>query len=85
MDVLAMPMAWLLSSKEDEASNPGSGSLKPSVENLNYWAWRLEGIGGSKEEQGQKPPPPHSNDEDEGEEGEVIFIAANRIGTEESE
>lgn len=61
-------MAWLLSSEEVQNSDELEGQ-KPSVETINYWAWRSEGIWGGEVVEGEEV-------------GETIFVASNRVGKE---
>ncbi|TXT06032.1 hypothetical protein VHUM_03505 [Vanrija humicola] len=88
-DVLVVPMNWLDPGEQDDSDSdddaddadrvPKRDPEAPSESNLNYWAARLTPL--------HDPAPSYSGPTQAPEEPaahkEVVFVAANRVGTEE--
>ncbi|KAL1409625.1 hypothetical protein Q8F55_003621 [Vanrija albida] len=85
VDVLVVPMNWLDPGEEQDSDSdddddvPRRDPEAPSESNLNYWAARLTPL--------HDPAPSYSAPSEAPEEPaatkEVVFVAANRVGTEE--
>ncbi|WRT63449.1 uncharacterized protein IL334_000354 [Kwoniella shivajii] len=79
VDMLVVPMNWLSPPAEPPNETPEEDPQSPSESNLNYWAARLQPL--HDPVPGYTTPRGEVSDPLEGK--EVIFVACNRIGTEE--
>nr|XP_018266445.1 protein N-terminal amidase [Kwoniella dejecticola CBS 10117]OBR88603.1 protein N-terminal amidase [Kwoniella dejecticola CBS 10117] len=79
VDMLVVPMNWLSPPEEPPEDTPEQDPNAPSESNLNYWAARLtplhDPVPGYASARGQAADPIGGK--------EVIFVACNRIGSEE--
>ncbi|ORY31960.1 carbon-nitrogen hydrolase [Naematelia encephala] len=79
VDILVVPMNWLDPPAEPPNIAPELDPESPSEHNLNYWAARLTPL--HDPVPGYNTPTPSSETASGGR--EVVFVACNRIGTEE--
>ncbi|KAK8845328.1 hypothetical protein IAR55_006041 [Kwoniella newhampshirensis] len=79
VDTLVVPMNWLSPPAEPPNEAPEEDPEAPSESNLNYWAARLQPL--------HDPTPSYTSQSPEEADPsagkEVIFVACNRVGTEE--
>ncbi|CAK9786263.1 carbon-nitrogen hydrolase [Cutaneotrichosporon oleaginosum] len=82
VDMLVVPMNWLDPAEQDDSDSDEDDGLAvpprdpnaPSESNLNYWAARLAPL---------HDPTPRYDEGTPAAGREVVFVAANRVGTEE--
>ncbi|WWD22277.1 hypothetical protein CI109_106768 [Kwoniella shandongensis] len=79
VDMLIVPMNWLSPPAEPPNETPEEDPLAPSESNLNYWAARLQPL--HDPTPGYTSQAPGDADPEGGK--EVVFVACNRVGTEE--
>ncbi|WWC97394.1 hypothetical protein V866_004273 [Kwoniella sp. B9012] len=79
VDMLVVPMNWLSPPAEPPEVTPEEDPESPSESNLNYWAARLQPL--------HDPVPGYTTPRNEVADPiggkEVVFVACNRVGTEE--
>ncbi|WVF66248.1 hypothetical protein IAT40_000988 [Kwoniella sp. CBS 6097] len=81
VDMLVVPMNWLSPPAEPPEEAPEEDPQAPSESNLNYWAARLQPL--HDPTPGYATSAPGSEVADPVGGKEVVFVACNRIGTEE--